>query len=338
LLQYVEDHPDTPMTDVAARFGCSTTAVRYHLARSHSSDAEADEDDESPSAIPPSTLARREEIATWVENHEMEGGEWDFTARSLVLDLDLDVSPTTVRRDLASLDLVWRRDGWAPNSSSPEWAARRLAFAKEWLARGLSADRLVFTDECMVRAIMPRISRWQRKGAPRRRVVRERWAPSVHIFGLIAVDWRRLVRLPHKGSGLRGGITSADFVVVMRGILTELKRALVGRILVLDGASIHKSSVTVDFFKKHKIEVLAGWPPHSPDLNPIENFWAELKRRCGGALGGLEKPTEGNREAVWEVVKATASGIPRETIATLVESFATRCQRVVELGGAYTGY
>jgi hypothetical protein len=32
--------------------------------------------------------------------------------------------------------------------------------------------------------------------------------------------------------------------------------------------------------KKTKIEILSGWPAHSPDLSPIENFWASVQREA----------------------------------------------------------
>jgi transposase len=56
-----------------------------------------------------------------------------------------------------------------------------------------------------------------------------------------------------------------------------LKEAKVGSVIVLDNATFHKKAILPGLAKKCGCEVLF-LPPYSPDLNPIENKWAWLKR------------------------------------------------------------
>jgi hypothetical protein len=44
-----------------------------------------------------------------------------------------------------------------------------------------------------------------------------------------------------------------------------------------DGASIHRSKRTLEFFVEQGVRVLP-WPARSPDLNPIENLWSIMSR------------------------------------------------------------
>lgn len=51
-----------------------------------------------------------------------------------------------------------------------------------------------------------------------------------------------------------------------------------GDVLILDNASFHKSKTTIEMIQNAGCEVLF-LPPYSPDMNPIEKFWANFKRR-----------------------------------------------------------
>ena len=57
------------------------------------------------------------------------------------------------------------------------------------------------------------------------------------------------------------------------------------------------------------------WPPCSPDVNPIENLWRDLK-----VAANAHHPRDG--EELWAAVQAAWTEIPGDRMRTLVESVA----------------
>jgi len=57
-------------------------------------------------------------------------------------------------------------------------------------------------------------------------------------------------------------------------LIKELKA---GQFVVMDNASFHKSQRTRELIESVGCELIF-LPPYSPDLNPIEKFWANMKR------------------------------------------------------------
>lgn len=49
-------------------------------------------------------------------------------------------------------------------------------------------------------------------------------------------------------------------------------------VLILDNASWHKKDAMFDICEEYGVKIIF-LPPYSPDLNPIEKFWANVKRR-----------------------------------------------------------
>ena len=60
---------------------------------------------------------------------------------------------------------------------------------------------------------------------------------------------------------------------VKKELVPGLKK---GQVVVLDNASFHKSARTVELIAAANCRVLF-LPPYSPDYNPIEHYWHQLK-------------------------------------------------------------
>ena len=50
-----------------------------------------------------------------------------------------------------------------------------------------------------------------------------------------------------------------------------------GTVVVMDNASFHRKAQLICVAQKYSFRLIF-LPPYSPELNPIENFWAWLKR------------------------------------------------------------
>jgi transposase len=63
-------------------------------------------------------------------------------------------------------------------------------------------------------------------------------------------------------------------VWVEQFLLKELKP---GQVVVMDNAAFHRSKKIHDLIESARCKIIF-LPPYSPDLNPIEKFWANMKR------------------------------------------------------------
>lgn len=75
-----------------------------------------------------------------------------------------------------------------------------------------------------------------------------------------------------------------------------LKKVLIpklspGQVLILDNASFHKSSESKRLIEAAGCKILF-LPPYSPDLNPIEKFWANMKNKIKELLPKVKKFTD----------------------------------------------
>ncbi|OAP53798.1 hypothetical protein AYL99_12017 [Fonsecaea erecta] len=107
-----------------------------------------------------------------------------------------------------------------------------------------------------------------------------------------------------------------------------------------DNAPIHKAKKVTEWLRDHGI-VLMGWPPFSPDLNPIENLWFELKCLVNAIDLELQN-TKGDSQEVLDrfakaITKAWAS-IDRKKIKNAVKSMDERVNAVIEAKGWYTRF
>ena len=101
-----------------------------------------------------------------------------------------------------------------------------------------------------------------------------------------------------------------------------------------DNHPVHTSKLIRDWFARRQDIVLIDWPRRSPDLNPIENMWAQVKRRMHK---NWPNPPPRHPNDLWKLVQ-DALAEKKRPLKRLVDSMPTWLQNVIELGGRWTKY
>ena len=92
----------------------------------------------------------------------------------------------------------------------------------------------------------------------------------------------------------------------------------------------HTSRIAKEFLKENVPEII-DWPSNSPDLNPIENLWAIVKRN-------VEKRMPKNLDDLKQFLVEEWDLIPDSLLINLVNSMKNRCTLIIENNGERIPY
>jgi transposase len=105
---------------------------------------------------------------------------------------------------------------------------------------------------------------------------------------------------------------------------------------VEDGASYHTSTYSC----RHRLQLgvrKMEWPPHSPDLNPIENVWALMKTHYRQEVWRTKKLPR-NEEELIEVAQRVWEGLPWPKVYRMIDSMPSRVAACLRRNGGPTRY
>jgi transposase len=228
----------------------------------------------------------------------------DATLQELVDECGLNVSISTVSRELAKLDRPRKRKVRRASEQSEKAVQKQR---RQWRSetRRVDAKHLVFVDET---AIATNMTRAYGRAPANERVytdVSYRQYESLTVLGAMrlggAGDFPTMV--------YKGGTTTDRMVEYVAGPLGEVLRP--GDIVVADRLGAHTAKRVAEAIAEQKAEIRL-LPPYSPDLNPIERLWSKTKTFLRAAKATT---VDGLRSVLQKALKTVANSDIRNWIA-----------------------
>ena len=255
-------------------------------------------------------------------------------------ELNIIASEKTVRRTLHTKNIYGRKAVKKPLISAKNrkkrlfWCHARKNWGNEW-------DKIIFSDESRFLLFQNDSNDWVWRMAGDK-YKKEYLSPTVKQSDGIMV-WgcftRRkmgpLVLVEGKlNASNYNNLLAANLLPFINELSREDRHNDGDGVFIFqeDNAPCHKAAAA-NIWKENNNVMVLPWPAQSPDLNPIENFWQDLKRRLR-----LKNYKSKNKIELFDLLKEEWFNTNPEKINKLIDSMPRRVDAVLKSGGNPTRY
>jgi transposase len=179
---------------------------------------------------------------------------------------------------------------------------------------------VMFSDEKMFALDHTRNRVWIEQGAPiPRRTVRQK-SYSCMVWGAVWYHGRSTLSITN------GSINSQRYCSILAEHLLPQYPNQRFR-LQQDNAPIHNAKNTIKWLRDFGVSLLPGYPPYSPELNPIELVWARMVHMVNG-----QSPT--SPVELRQAIEHAWTEIPQVEIQQLIDRLPSVLTRIIAAHGA----
>jgi transposase len=190
----------------------------------------------------------------------------------------ISLSETSVGRILKQLGLSVQRPLYVAREKNParvEFFLRVKYPQIRRLAKKMGAD-IFFEDDAGVSSDHHSGTTWGITG--KTPVIRTTSGSRFRFNMVSVVNARGVLRF----QVVEGSVGGTQFINFLKALIHDASRPI---ILIVDGAGFHRGQKVRDFVREHRARLRVFFlPPYSPELNPDEQAWNEIKENRLGKM------------------------------------------------------
>ncbi|KAG2456321.1 TC1A transposase, partial [Polypterus senegalus] len=241
---------------------------------------------------------------------------------------------STITAALHQSGLYGRVAYWKPLLCARHMTAR-MEFAKRHLKESeMVRNKILWSDETKIELFGLNSKRyvWRQPGTAHHL---SNTVPTVKHGGGSIMLWGCFFAAAGTGRlvAIKGKMIAAKYRDILdKNLLQSVKDLRLGRRFTFqqDNDPKHTAKITKEWLHNNSVTVLE-WPSQSPDLNPIEHLWRDLKM-------AVHQHLPSNLTELVRICKEEWQRIPKSRCEKLVASFPRRLMAVLTQKGASTKY
>ena len=129
-----------------------------------------------------------------------------------------------------------------------------------------------------------------------------------------------------------GSITAEMYSQKILPLIANKLQSERSLVFMQDGAPSHTARRTREEMSRYGIQPIV-WPSFSPDLNPIESVWDQMKTYIDNHYPEVYACSQRSSNRLRDIVEEAWNSITSDQLLRLLRSMSTRCQAVIDADG-----